>query len=97
MFEEYDEGLKFLSEALYFFQAQPEFPVPGQPDAEYQQHLSFELVKLTYQEMHSLWTALGAKYVPSVLFKVRMLSFQNAKGTVIAEIEGVQPEGGIRN
>ena len=27
--------------------------------------------------MQNLWTALGTKYMPSVLFKVRMLSFQS--------------------
>ncbi|MEL6538747.1 MAG: Pvc16 family protein [Bacteroidota bacterium] len=96
VFEDYDESLKFLSAALYFFQGKPPFPVPGTAEEATAKHLSFELVKLSYQEMHSLWTALGAKYVPSVLLKMRMLSVQSGKGEVVAEIEGITPAGEVR-
>jgi hypothetical protein len=37
------------------------------------------LIKLSYHQEHSLWGALGAKYMPSVLFKVRLLSFHSAQ------------------
>lgn len=38
--------------------------------------LEFDIEKLTYQEMHSLWTAMGAKYQPSVIYKMRLLTIQ---------------------
>jgi len=87
LFTDYDESLKFLSEAIYFFQAKSVFTkedTPKLPDNI--QQLSFETIKLTYGEAHSLWTALGAKYMPSVLFKMRMLSFQNSERQEVYEV-----------
>ena len=74
----YNEGLKFLSEAIYFFQRKNVFTKANTPHLDQNiQELAFELVKLSYHQEHSLWGALGAKYMPSVLFKIRLLSFQN--------------------
>lgn len=78
LFSNYNEALKFLSEAVYFFQAKHVFTHENSPGLDPRlQKLTFELIKINYSEMHNLWTALGSKYLPSVLFKVRMLSFQS--------------------
>ena len=78
LFSDYKESLKFLSETIYFFQSKSLFSHENSPGLTPNiKQLSFEVIKLSYQEAHSLWTALGAKYMPSVLFKVRMLSFQS--------------------
>lgn len=78
LFSDYAESLKFLSEAIYFFQAKNVFNHQNSPGLDDRiQQLTFEVIKLSYHEAHSLWTALGAKYMPSVLLKVRMLSFQS--------------------
>lgn len=78
LFTNYNESLKFLSEAIYFFQAKHVFTHENSPGLDPRlQKLTFELIKINYSEMHNLWTALGSKYLPSVLFKVRMLSFQS--------------------
>jgi hypothetical protein len=36
--------------------------------------LVFELLKTDYQSTNYLWNSLGAKYVPSMIYKVRMLT-----------------------
>ncbi|MFK8006928.1 MAG: DUF4255 domain-containing protein [Saprospiraceae bacterium] len=78
LFSNYDEALKFLSESIYFFQAKHVFTHENSPELDSQiEKLTVELIKLDYSEMQNLWTALGTKYMPSVLFKVRMLSFQS--------------------
>lgn len=78
LFNNYQEALKLLSETLYFFQAKHLFTPDNSPGLDPGiQKISFEVVKLSYHEAHSLWTALGVKYMPSVLFRVRMLSFQS--------------------
>ncbi len=38
--------------------------------------LHFDNEKITYHQMHSLWTAMGAKYQPSVIYKMRLVTFQ---------------------
>ncbi|NOS94067.1 MAG: DUF4255 domain-containing protein [Cyclobacteriaceae bacterium] len=88
----YDEGLKFLSEAIYFFQAKNAFTVANTPQLDpHIQELSFELIKLSYHQEHSLWGAIGAKYMPSVLFKIRMLSFQSTDLMEVPQIARIAP------
>jgi len=40
--------------------------------------LSVEMVNLSTEKLNNLWATLGAKYIPSVLYKLRMLSFDSA-------------------
>jgi len=76
-FENYLEALKFIDTAMLFFQLNPKmdskmyaaFP-------EEVQKIEFELVKISYHQMHSLWTAMGAKYQPSVVYLLRLVHFQ---------------------
>lgn len=76
-FDDYTETLKFLNAALLFFQvntclsATASSSIPKGLDK-----LEFDLEKLNYQQMNSLWTAMGAKYQPSVIYKMRMLTIQ---------------------
>lgn len=80
LFNNYDEALKFLSETIYFFQAKHVFTHENSPGLDPKiDKLTFEIVKINYHEMQNLWTALGTKYMPSVLFKVRMLSFESGQ------------------
>ena len=85
LFEDYGEALKMLSEAVYFFQAKQEFTHENSPGLNPAiQRLTFEFMKVEYSEMHNIWASLGARYLPSALFKVRMLSFKGG------EIDGIQ-------
>jgi len=76
-FENYNESLKFLDEILLFFQinnfmdASNSSGFPGDIP-----RLEFEIEKITYHQMHSLWTAMGAKYQPSVIYNMRLISIQ---------------------
>lgn len=85
-FDNYNETLRFLNEVIVFFQvnnvldaaAYSTIP-PGL------QKLEFEVEKITYHQMQGLWTAMGAKYQPSVIYKMRLVT-----------IQGAQPEGFIQ-
>jgi hypothetical protein len=89
---QYEEGLKFLSEAIYFFQTKNSFTADNTPLLDKSiQELNFELIKLTYHQEHSLWGAIGAKYMPSVLFKIRMLSFQSGELVDVPQIARIAP------
>jgi len=74
----YDEGLKALSQSLSFFQGKPVFTPDNTAHMSSEiRQVSIELIRLSYHEEHSLWGAMGARYMPSVLFKIRLVSFQS--------------------
>jgi hypothetical protein len=76
-FENYNETLKFLDEVLLFFQINNSFDSSSYsnlPDGI--PKLEFEIEKITYHQMQSLWTAMGAKYQPSVIYKMRLINVQ---------------------
>ncbi|HYG51033.1 MAG TPA: DUF4255 domain-containing protein [Flavobacteriales bacterium] len=82
-FEDYHETLKFLGASMLFFQVNPclDSGSSGEIPAGTNK-LEFDIEKLTYHQMHSLWTAMGAKYQPSVIYKMRLITLQ-----------GNEPEG----
>ncbi|MCA6362927.1 MAG: DUF4255 domain-containing protein [Bacteroidetes bacterium] len=76
-FDDYSETLKFLNASILFFQINPSLTgasfgniPPGISKLE------FDIEKITYHQMHSLWTAMGANYVPSVIYKMRLVTIQ---------------------
>jgi hypothetical protein len=76
-FDEYTEALKFLNASIVFFQANTAVEAhsfPGMPSGLTK--LEFDIEKITYHQMQSLWTAMGAKYQPSVIYKMRLVTIQ---------------------
>ncbi|MBL7813107.1 MAG: DUF4255 domain-containing protein [Bacteroidetes bacterium] len=78
--DDYAEGLKQLSHVIGFFQSRSVFvpsAYPGMalldPDME---RLTVEMFSFTFEQMHNFWSLVGASYMPSVLYKVRMLTIQ---------------------
>jgi len=75
--ENYAEALKFLSEIIIFFQINhsihhentPEFKRLSQPVK-----LNVEMMSLDLNQLTQLWSILGVKYMPSVLYHLRMVS-----------------------
>lgn len=67
----YAEGLDILSKVIYFLQ---QYSVLDLPDGK---HYTIELVTLNMQELTNLWSMSGGRYYPSVLCKIRMLTFEN--------------------
>ena len=71
----YTESLKRLSFIIQFFQFQPVFvPVsyPSLPAGI--DKLILDLHTLSFQDLNNLWGILGSKYLPSVMYKIRMVS-----------------------
>lgn len=74
-FNNYNESLKFISSTVSFFQANYVFLRANYPNmGGNTDKLVFELLKTDYQSINYLWGSLGAKYVPSMIYKMRMLS-----------------------
>ncbi len=88
----YPESFKLLSAVLGFFQATPAFTAesaPGFPPGL--EKVSFELVNLDFQALNNLWSNLGGKYLPSVVYKARMLTIQ--EGWILEQIPPITGTG----
>lgn len=74
-FADYKESLKMLSYIIQFFQYKNVFTTqnsPALPPAI--KELIFDLVTITFQDLNNLWGILGSKYLPSVMYKVRLIT-----------------------
>ena len=78
--DDYVEGLKQLSWIISFFQARNVFTPENSPKlADYDPNLKklvIELYSYSFEQLYNFWSVVGAKYLPSVLYKIRMLTFQ---------------------
>lgn len=78
-FHVYEAGLAALSRVLAYFQGNPVFIGATAPALDPRiERLTVELHSLDMSEQNDLWGALRLAYHPSLLFKVRMVVFQDA-------------------
>jgi len=71
----YAEALKFLSSAISYFQRTAVFDHLSSPDLPKGiERLVLDIENMRLQELSNLWSTLGAKHVPSILYKVRMVT-----------------------
>lgn len=75
----YAEGLKQLSRAITFFQGKNVFTHDNSPDmvSTELKKLVVELYSYSFEQQYNFWSILGAKYMPSALYKVRLLAIQD--------------------
>ncbi|MFV0593360.1 MAG: DUF4255 domain-containing protein [Draconibacterium sp.] len=64
----YIEGLSYLSALIRFFHINKRIPLDVK-DTNSPRYISFELNSLGYDELSHLWSAIGSKLMPSVLYK----------------------------
>ncbi len=95
----YIEALKMLSSVIGIFQANtyftknlnPEMPTPLEK-------LTFEIFNLPINELSHIWSGIGAKYVPSILYKVRMITMQeNLIKEEVSSIDGLKGDPNLKN
>lgn len=74
----YLEGLRYISLVLEFFQGTQVFNKFNLPTLSTNvDRLSFEFVNFSFDELNSVWSVLGLKYMPSASYKIKLLSFTN--------------------
>lgn len=78
--DDYAEGLKQLSYTISFFQSKYVFTADNSPSmAEFDpgiKKLIVELYSYSFEQLYNFWTVIGTKYLPSVLYRVRLVRFQ---------------------
>lgn len=83
---EYLEGLKQLSNVIAFFQQKNVFNTSNSPSLDPAiGKLVVELFSYSFEQLYNFWTVIGAKYLPSILYRVRLMRIQEK------EILGKQP------
>lgn len=74
----YTDALKYLSQAISFFRLNPVFDRKSVPDMDARiERLFLDIENLGITDLSNLWGILGGKYVPSILYKVRMITFDS--------------------
>ncbi|BDD09402.1 hypothetical protein FUAX_18340 [Fulvitalea axinellae] len=87
----YQESLSYLSGVIAFFQMKPVFESDNTPLMR-----TFGIERLVFEMQHqdtnsknNMWNSLGSKYLPSVLYKVRLISFRDDNaGELLPGISG---------
>jgi hypothetical protein len=93
----YQEGLRLISYIVTFFQSKCYFTQENSPGLDSDiDKLVVELYSLPVEQQNYMWGSLGAKYMPSVLYRVRLLQLEeNATLETNPTIGGVaNPDGG---
>jgi hypothetical protein len=71
---DYNEALKMISYVIGFFQKKNIFTGSNAPGLDPRiANMNMELFTLNFEQQNHLWGSLGAKYLPSVLYKLRII------------------------
>lgn len=74
----YGDSLRYLSQVMTFFQANPSFNSGDRPGLDRRiDKLNVELLSYGPEQLNQLWAYLGTKYLPSVLYRVRLIRLQD--------------------
>lgn len=89
-FNAYEESLKHISYILSFFQRKFYFDTTNTPDLAGigPSKLLFELNSLGLEQQHYIWSMIGLRYLPSNIYKVRMLAIQEEEAA--KEVPNIQ-------
>jgi hypothetical protein len=82
----YAEALKMLSLVIAFFQNRYTFEISGNGDGS--SKVIFQLSSMTFEQQNHLWASLGAKYMPSIMYKAAILDIHDTQ--VEAEVPPVK-------
>ena len=89
----YPEALKSISTTVRFFQMNPVFDHQNTPDLDRDiERLSLEIENLDIQQLSNLWGILSTRYLPSIMYKVRMVTIDaNAVKAEVPNITETRP------
>jgi hypothetical protein len=103
---DYPTALRDLSDVIGFFQSHAVFDSQSYPSLNASvadavskpwqliDRLSFKLVSLTFEQQNNLWGMLSSKYMPSAVYRVKLLTAFETKGndvvTAVSELDFVE-------
>ncbi len=82
--KKYDDSLNLLGAIIQFFQHQQVFTPITHPSLDSRiQKLVVDLHNMSFEQTNHLWSVLGGKYFPSVMYKIRQVTID--ENAVISE------------
>jgi hypothetical protein len=83
-FKQYNLALKYISYVLTYFQSHPSFTSIEYPALDRSiEKLVPHLQSPSYEQLNQIWGSIGAKQLPSVIYKIQMISIQSMVPTLI--------------
>jgi hypothetical protein len=81
-FQQYEEALKAISYTIAFFQSKNVFTTQNSPtlDAGFDK-LVLDMEHTSLQDWANIWSMLGGKHIPAVVYKLRMVTIQEGLKT----------------
>jgi hypothetical protein len=87
----YGTALQNLQRVIQFFQAKYVFDHANTAELDPGiEKLILEMVTITFEQLNQLWAVMGGKYLPSVIYRMRMVtidSITDQPGDLIREID----------
>lgn len=89
---DYVTELNYITKVMEFFQQKPSFIPENTKDLKKLKidKLSFKLNTLSLDEQHNIWSMLGTNYIPSVVYKIGMITIQEdkklTKDTIVSSV-----------
>jgi hypothetical protein len=92
----YQEGLKFLSKTISYFHSHNMFDHQNSPTLDRNiDKIVLDIENQSIDDMSKLWGMLSGKYLPSLLYKVRMITYDaNAVVGQTSELSNPRPTVG---
>ncbi len=91
---DYGVSLGYLSKIISFFHTYKSFD--GQAYQELGEagieKMIFDLCSMRFEELNQVWGILGGKYVPSVIYKVRLFAIQDELGQGVGLIRHIETQ-----
>ncbi len=86
----YEQGLRSVSRVVSFFQKNYVFTPENAPTLPKDvDKLIFDLHSMSFEELNNMWGYMGGKYLPSVLYRMRLLSIQEHNVAVVPTIDKI--------
>jgi hypothetical protein len=98
---DYDKAIPLLEKIIRFFQIKYVFTPGNTPELQEANEVNdlnmekiiFEWVNLNLEQVHQLWTTLGGHYMPSLVFRIKMITIDErvitSEALPIKEVETV--------
>lgn len=79
-FQHYDQSLRCLSLVMTLFQARPLYTASDMPSLPAGlERLAVELVSYGPEQLNQMWACIGAKQLPSVVYRLRLVELRDSE------------------